>query len=62
MRLVSFVESLIGLPALIVIAWAMEVHGYNESAYEKALFVLMVPVAALHYFVLCSFLRIGKAD
>lgn len=62
MRLVSFVESLIGLPVLIAIAWAMEVNGYNEAAYEKALVILVVPIAILHYFVLRTFLRIDKTD
>lgn len=60
--LVSFVESLIGLPVLIAIAWVVEVSGYNESTYKKALAILMVPVSVLHYFVLCTFLRIDKTD
>jgi hypothetical protein len=62
MRLVSFVESLIGLPVLVLIAWVVDVNGYNESTYEKILLVLIAPVGVLHYFVFCRFLRISKTE
>jgi hypothetical protein len=58
----AFVESLIGALFLMVVAWVVEARGSSEAVYYKVLVALILPAAALHYFVLCNYLRINKMD